>query len=54
MDLRPSHGVGPFELGATLFAVLNLLRASRLAFPSVKVAFSTEVSAPRRVPNRPC
>jgi len=42
MDLRPSHGVGPFELGATLFAVLNLLRASRLAFPSVKVAFSTE------------
>ncbi|CAE6494399.1 unnamed protein product [Rhizoctonia solani] len=40
LDLRPGLGVGPFELGASLFDVLNFLRRpSPPAFPSVSVKY---------------
>ncbi|CAE6479823.1 unnamed protein product [Rhizoctonia solani] len=42
LDLRPGLGAGPFELGASLFDVLNFLRQpSPPAFPSVSVKYDT-------------
>ncbi|KAG8704128.1 hypothetical protein FRC09_003749 [Ceratobasidium sp. 395] len=42
LDLRPGSGLGPFELGSSLFDVLALLRRpSPPIFPSVSVKFDT-------------
>lgn len=42
LDLRPGSGLGPFELGASLFDVLAFLRRpSPPIFPSVSVKFDT-------------
>ncbi|CAE6347262.1 unnamed protein product [Rhizoctonia solani] len=40
LDLRPGLGVGPFDLGTSLFDVLNFLRQpSPPAFPSVSIKY---------------
>ncbi|KAG8745755.1 hypothetical protein FRC10_007016 [Ceratobasidium sp. 414] len=42
LELRPGSGLGPFELGSSLFDVLALLRRpSPPVFPSVSVKFDT-------------
>ncbi|KAJ1308477.1 hypothetical protein OPQ81_004181 [Rhizoctonia solani] len=42
LDLRPGSGIGPFELGASLFDVLNFLRRpSPPTFPSISVKYDT-------------
>ncbi|QRV72631.1 hypothetical protein RhiJN_00645 [Ceratobasidium sp. AG-Ba] len=42
LDLRPGSGLGPFELGSSLFDVLAFLRRpSPPVFPSVSVKFDT-------------
>ncbi|CAE6478320.1 unnamed protein product [Rhizoctonia solani] len=42
LDLRPGSGIGPFELGASLFDVLDFLRRpSPPTFPSISVKYDT-------------
>ncbi|KAH7343965.1 hypothetical protein B0J17DRAFT_197676 [Rhizoctonia solani] len=46
LDLRPGSGIGPFELGASLFDVLDFLRRpSPPTFPSISVKYDTASSA---------
>lgn len=39
LDLRPGNGLGMFELGTSLWAVVDLLRHNTTLFPRVEVKF---------------
>ena len=39
LDLRPGQGLGMFELGSSLWAVIDLLRHNTTLFPRVEVKF---------------
>ncbi|KAI5475626.1 hypothetical protein MNV49_001087 [Pseudohyphozyma bogoriensis] len=39
LDLHPGERLGPFQLGATLFNLVNLLQNYRSTYPSIKLAW---------------
>lgn len=44
-DIRPGSGVGIFELGSSLWSVLNLLRDDKTSFPQVEVKWDHDSPA---------
>ncbi|KAI6035155.1 hypothetical protein F5J12DRAFT_791414 [Pisolithus orientalis] len=42
VDIRPGSGIGMFELGSSLWAVLTMLRSLQHLFPQVEVKFDAE------------
>lgn len=45
LDIRPGSGIGMFELGTSLWAVIDMLRGLQHLFPQVEVKFDPEDSA---------
>ncbi|KAG1768122.1 hypothetical protein EDD22DRAFT_257558 [Suillus occidentalis] len=45
LDIRPGSGIGMFEIGASLWAVIDMLRGLQHLFPQVEVKFDPEDSA---------
>ncbi|KAL0949450.1 hypothetical protein HGRIS_009505 [Hohenbuehelia grisea] len=45
VDIRPGAGLGMFEIGASLWSVLDLLRRYQVAFPQVDVKYDPDVSS---------
>ncbi|KAG2042338.1 hypothetical protein BDR03DRAFT_889911 [Suillus americanus] len=45
LDIRPGSGIGMFELGTSLWAVIDILRGLQHLFPQVEVKFDPEDSA---------
>ncbi|KAG0709729.1 hypothetical protein DFH29DRAFT_993121 [Suillus ampliporus] len=45
LDIRPGSGIGMFELGTSLWAVIDMLRGLQHLFPQVEVKFDPDNSA---------
>jgi hypothetical protein len=45
LELAPGKGIGPFRLGDTLWAILDMLRARKTEVPKVEVSWDPDVSS---------
>ncbi|KZT50573.1 UPF0183-domain-containing protein [Calocera cornea HHB12733] len=45
LDVRPGQGVGPFEIGASVWNILDTIRESKARFPQVEVKFDNNAPA---------
>jgi len=50
LDVRPGQGVGPFEIGASLWNVIETLNESKARFPQVEIKFDNNDKAPATSP----
>ncbi|KZO94372.1 UPF0183-domain-containing protein [Calocera viscosa TUFC12733] len=50
LDVRPGQGVGPCEIGASVWNVLDTIRESKARFPQVEVKFDNNDKAPATSP----
>lgn len=44
LELSPGFGLGPFRLGDSLWAVLDLLRSRKAELPKIEVSWDPDVS----------
>ncbi|EEB96437.1 hypothetical protein MPER_04433 [Moniliophthora perniciosa FA553] len=45
VDIRPGSGVGMFEVGSSLWTVLDTIRRMQHAFPQVDIKYDPDTSA---------